>query len=1239
MVNIKRNNPNTQEKKEAGSRVIVVRKPPTPQEEKRTIIIQKKSFPTTSPPKKRIFVNKEKGGNLVEFRPDDGEDYHHLDDIEHIYLLTDMYLGSDQQNERDSWILDLETLTPVNTTVTLPAGVERVFLEILPNAGDNALRSLAAGVDPGIIEVEMDSHWISVKNGGLPIPIRFNKTQGMWNPDMIFGKLHTSSNYDTTKERIGCGRNGYGAKLSNIFSKHFIVEIGDPERGLHYHQEWEDNMRIRHEPIFTKDYTGEVFVKISYYLDFERFGYSSEEGYPEEAFGLFARYVYDYSQTIRTVTRFNQHIFEPSSDPKDHGRFYFGDVPMIIHYEWPTGTEVITKKSGLQVAKDRQVLPTSILILADTPRHGKCVAFVNGMITPEGVHVNAAFKAISGPLLETINNSTNKKTPKKGVSSEDKDEKKIKLTWKDVKNHLSLLLICHLRDPQFGGQTKEKLTKPVPKFKIDAKLLTSICKWSLITYLAQMVDDKVGRLLASTNGKKSRHIDGGKGRDANFAGGPRSSECILFLVEGDSAKQYAYIAQGIVPDGPDLIGVLPLKGKLINVMKALANNPLKILKNKEIKELKKYTGLEDYTDYEDPRNFNRLRYGAVAILADADDDGTHIRALVMNYFHCFAPSLLKLNNYLLLFRTHIVKIPSLKLGFYTEAEFILWKQANPDYARYGPAKYYKGLGSMKKEDVVEDFQNPQYVTCIYDHDSDFTATDALDLAFNDKRADDRKRWLRDWSYTLEELNIGHRVELPISEFIDKELVVYALASLRRAIPSLMDGLKDGQRKILWAAYLIWGKAKNKNVKVKRVAGLGAYVVENLDYHHGEDPLEKTIVGMAQNFVGSNNMNYLYPDGMFGSRVEGGKDASAGRYIHTKLEWWFPYVFKAEDMPLLTLRHEDGRDIEPYYMLPILPMHLINGAHGVGTAHSTHIPKHNPKEISDWFKARLKGNELPKIMPWYRGFTGSISSKVKKGHGRNEFLDEKSKREEGLFTLPTDSPKGQSLITQGRFEHRNGKVIITELPIGVWNLPYQRWLEQLLENKEITDFTWHGDDEKVHFEITGFKGATHESLRLIKSYGMTNMYLLDMQNRPVKYNTIEEILEDFYRHRLPFFEERKKRALDKYKEEITRLDAKKRYIEAIRRQEIDLNSDNHVIETKLQQLGIPNFVRDIKTRALANQNVDKFIEKINAFQQIIEEYSAKRPEDLWYEDLVAFDQAWSSQEKKVIKKAKIVTRSK
>lgn len=143
--------------------------------------------------------------------------------------------------------------------------------------------------------------------------------------------------------------------------------------------------------------------------------------------------------------------------------------------------------------------------------------------------------------------------------------------------------------------------------------------------------------------------------------------------------------------------------------------------------------------------------------------------------------------------------------------------------------------------------------------------------------------------------------------------------------------------------------------------------------------------MAQDFVGSNNLNLLVPAGQFGTRLLGGKDAASARYIYTYLSKITRAIFKEADDHLLNYLDDDGQSIEPDYYLPILPFVLVNGSDGIGTGWSTNIPCYNPISISQWIRARIHGidsslpsttlgTELPTLHPWWYGFTGEIIQK-------------------------------------------------------------------------------------------------------------------------------------------------------------------------------------------------------------------------------------------------------------------------
>ena len=250
----------------------------------------------------------------------------------------------------------------------------------------------------------------------------------------------------------------------------------------------------------------------------------------------------------------------------------------------------------------------------------------------------------------------------------------------------------------------------------------------------------------------------------------------------------------------------------------------------------------------------------------------------------------------------------------------------------GKIKYYKGLGTSTPKEGKEYFRDFKMVIYHYDEFSETT----LDLAFNKERPDDRKVWLAGYDENLI-LDIGQS-RVSFTDFVNKDLIHFSNYDNIRSIPSMCDGLKPSQRKILYCCF------KRNLTKEIKVAQLSGYVSENGAYHHGEASLQGAIIGMAQNFVGSNNINLLHPEGQFGSRGMGGKDSAAPRYIFTYLESLTHVLFNKLDNQLYDYNTDDGEKIEPKYYLPIIPMVLVNGSEGIGTGWSSFIPQFNPTDI-------------------------------------------------------------------------------------------------------------------------------------------------------------------------------------------------------------------------------------------------------------------------------------------------------
>jgi len=598
-------------------------------------------------------------------------------------------------------------------------------------------------------------------------------------------------------------------------------------------------------------------------------------------------------------------------------------------------------------------------------------------------------------------------------------------------------------------------------------------------------------MLKKTDGHKRSRISGiPKLDDANNAGTKHSKDCVLILTEGDSAKSLAI--SGLTVVGRDNYGVFPLRGKMLNVRDASHKS---IMDNAEVSAIKQILGLQHGKVYQ---NTESLRYGHIMIMTDQDTDGSHIKGLVINLLDHFWPSLLKISGFLLEFITPIVKVSKKgrnAISFYTLPEYERWKEENND-GKGWKIKYYKGLGTSTSAEAKEYFSDMQH-HCKKFNEIEQEDRKLLDMAFSKKNADKRKEWLKEYTPDIYMDNSVDKIV--INEFINKELIQFSMADVIRSIPSIVDGFKPGQRKILYACF------KRNLINEIKVAQLTGYVSEQTAYHHGEQSLSSTIVNLAQDFVGSNNIPLLVPNGQFGTRLQGGKDAASARYIFTQLNKITRLIFKKSDDNILEYLNDDGQMIEPKWYIPILPMVLINGAEGIGTGYSTSIPNFNPRDVVMNLKRRIRGLDFIPIHPWYRGFRGKI-----------ELI------EEGKYKVSGEIRKVDETTIE-----------ITELPIRTWTQNCKEMLESYMVGTEkqppiIKDYKEYHTDTSVHFRIfvteANMKKLEEEGLekrfKISNIINLSNMHLFDPEGRIKKYAKVEDILEEFYNLRITMYQKRK-----------------------------------------------------------------------------------------------------------------------
>jgi DNA topoisomerase-2 len=889
-------------------------------------------------------------------------EYKELELHDHVLHRPDTYVGS-VRNTRSTEFIGLiddhKDIEIVQKEIEYIPAILRIFIEILSNAIDNKWRSDQAGIPTTAIKVTINKETgeTSIWNDGLSIPIEINEQSQTWNPDMIFGRLLTSSNFNDTEERFSSGRNGLGASLTNIFSTMFKVTCVDPNTRQQYTQKWARNMKKRGEPKIKKTSVKRGSTEITWVPDFEYFGL---QGYSDDVVALFVRYVCDTAMNTGVKVYLNGSKL-PIKSLKQYASMY----------KSPTG-EVLVLSEDV------------VLTSASEYQH---ISFVNGIYTSQGgIHVDLWAEAIFKTLAQKINQKY----------------KQVKLTAKDVKQYFRLIIRVNVPNPEFSSQTKDRLISPRVNTNIESKHITALMKWSFMAYIREIIQNKELLTLKKTERKSrvTKQIDGYD--PANNAGTKKSVYCTLILCEGLSAKTYAVtgIRKGIdfgsgLMKGRDVMGIYALRGKVLNTRNAKSTS---IANNTEITGIIQALGLKYGVDYTDDRNFAMLSYGRVLCLCDSDNDGKHIESLLLNVFDSLFPSLLKRKGFFLSMQTPIMKLSyrSEKLIFYTQYDAYQYMEQFND--RTFKIKYYKGLGTSTETEVLETFGQR-----VIEYEYDSEAKHSINKVFNKDFADTRKKWMQDYDET------EHVKYNPISktlftstmsDFINCEMIKFSIDDCRRSIPHLMDGFKESNRKILFSCFL---RNLSHDKEPMKVAQLAGYVAEKSDYHHGEQCLYDTITRMAQDYVGSNNIALLEKEGAFGSRLANGADAANARYIFTRLRKIARLIFHPDDDDILERYEDSGTPIEPKYYAPIIPMILVNGGMGIGTGHSCSIPSYNPKDIITQIHNWMDGRDVESINPWYNGFKGVI-----KQISSNKYESNGIVKTVGTKTTVTEIPIGISI---------------------------------------------------------------------------------------------------------------------------------------------------------------------------------------------------------------------------------------
>ena len=1024
--------------------------------------------------------------------------YQKKTDKEHILDNPDTYIGSIENVEQDMYVYDSETIKELNMNYN--PGLYKLFDEGIVNCRDHYIRmkNVKDGEQVTQINITIENGTITMYNNGNGIDIEKHPEYNIWIPELIFGHLRTSTNYNKSEKKITGGKNGFGFKLVLIWSTYGKIETVDHTRGLKYVQEFESNLDVIHKPKITKC-KSKPYTRVTFTPDYARLKVGSLE---ENMLKLFQRRVYDIAGvTPKDVkVKFNDELIK-TNDFKNYIQMYLDEdqkkhiVFENVNERWSYG-----------------------VVLSNEYKH---VSFVNGINTNKGgKHVEYITNQITKKLIQYI-----------------KTKKKVDVKPAVVKEQIMVFINCSIENPSFDSQTKDYLNTSISKFgstcEVSNQVIDKLAKMGIMNTSCALSEIKDKKNAKKTDGNKNKTIRGiPKLVDANYAGTAKSKETMLILCEGDSAK--AGIISGLSNNDRNFIGVYPMKGKIFNVR---GESQKKINESKEITEIKRIIGLESGRKYKD---IDTLRYGKIIFMTDQDLDGSHIKGLCINFIAYLWPSLLQIDNFIGFMNTPILKATKgpKSLNFYNTGEYETWKSQHNDGKGY-KIKYYKGLGTSTSKEFKEYFKEKKLVHFkLQEKDEEI-----IDNVFNKTKADCRKDWLV--QYQRDKFLDIKNSEITYDDFINYELIHFSKYDCDRSIPNLMDGLKISQRKILFSAF------KKKLYTEIKVAQFSGYVSEQSGYHHGEASLNGAIVNMAQDFVGSNNINLLMPNGQFGTRLQGGKDSASERYIFTRLNNITRSIFKKEDDAILNYLDDDGQSVEPVYYVPIIPMVLVNGALGIGTGFSTSIPLYNPADIIRVIQKKIENPDYKEeINPWYKGFKGTVS-KI----------------------------EDQKYVTEGIYDIEKNKVfVIKELPIGVWTENYIAFLEKCIESKSngLKDFKDLSTDKDIHIELTfnsdvDLKNEKHvkkivQNFKLTTNISTSNMYLFDKDEKLKKYNNVNDIIDDFLTSRKAIYQTRKDYLLKNMEEQMTLYSNKYRFISELLNDTLDLRKKksseiNHILENK------------------------------------------------------------------------------
>ena len=937
------------------------------------------------------------------------------EDLEKTYFQVDikehakkkgMWSGSFAKSVSEEFLYSEGMISKRN--ITYPQALYKGVDEILVNAIDQWIKTKSCSAKYRVTKILINftpDGYISIFNNGNGIPVDLVKNikgDAMYVPQLISTEFLAGSNNTDDSNRISGGTNGLGIKLTSNNSKHFILTTADIERKKHYVQESHNRLEKIDPPniqslnaISSSDIHKKGGTTFKFLPAYEIYKVNIAKDY-EELNTLFK------TRAIHTAAHTGLNVMYNNEDIKVHNMETFAELFL------PKDQFICTTLKG-------EYNWDVVIGLTNTGSY-ETLSIINGICVKTGTHLNY----IRDLVIDGIKTPTERLLKKYAVYRKSM-----------LQNNLFIMISGNIPNPAFDSQSKTNIAGSISSYKqytISKHVITKF--WKIIE--PRLTEQFLTDPLKKKNKKKESTAGIKKYKKAKFAGTNKSEKCTLLICEGDSAESMtrtALTSKKVPMDynyyGTFNIGGVPMNSRTKSNCYESKNGDIlikrqtQLVNNERLTSLAKVLNLDYALKYDTLEERNTLSYGVVVATVDQDLDGVgQIFGLLLSHFERFWPSLIK-HRYIKQLATPIIRAIPTKgkshvESFYTDDEYRRWvdKKFENKEPRGWDIKYYKGLATHNDEEAIHMFQ--KYDTSLYTIIYDNLATKTFEIYYGND-PDLRKVEL----IAERPAPIINNMSVSCTNHLQTHTKEFQLDNIMRKLPHMYDGLNPARRKILCASRKRFLHA-NSEVKVFQLSG---YVAEHMNYHHGSASLEKTIVNMAQNYIGANNLPLLLPLSQFGSRIKGGKDYGAPRYIKTKLnKELVSAMFRTEDDYILKYTHDEGVCNEPVCYVPVAPLILLESLEipATGWKYAGYardwssvytnilklIKEYDPTDVANSIKA-IKLMTMPFWKHAWKGETRGVTvNNIKQSY------------------------------SMGTYKYNNKDIIhITELPFQEWNESY------------------------------------------------------------------------------------------------------------------------------------------------------------------------------------------------------------